>query len=105
MRAVESGPPETARTRLGTSTRSANSNPASLTETGSAPSAADTFLFPLDPLLDAVGGPRIFSCDLSQGIARGVLLAERCQRLAKPQQRVGGLVRCLEVCVDRQEGF
>src|SRR3954462_5346838 len=48
--AVESGPPETARTRAGAWTRSANSDFASAAETGAA-SAADTLLVPVAALL------------------------------------------------------
>src|SRR5207245_15111 len=49
--AVESGPPETARTRPETQASGANNAFASAAESGAASSAADTLLFSLDPLL------------------------------------------------------
>src|ERR1700674_1174264 len=104
--AVESGPPETARTRAGSAARSANisSASASLRATSfrvlsdsavvslilrmilseksaifrdhARPSAVDTLLFPLDRLLDARRGAGIFAHDLSEGRAGEFFLVE-----------------------------
>src|SRR4051794_22560714 len=84
MRAVESGPPDTARIRVGAALRSANSVLASATEIGAA-SAADTLLFPVDALLHADRCARIFAQDLAERCTGGFLLAERRERLTEPQ--------------------
>src|SRR3984957_5680838 len=89
MRAVESGPPETASSSAGADRRSANSVLASAAETGAARSAADTLLFPVDALLHAERGARIFAQHLAQRRAGRLLLAQHRERLTQPQQRVG----------------
>src|SRR3954462_10997897 len=85
--AVESGPPETARTRAGAWTRSANSDFASAIETGAA-SAAGTLLFPVDALLHGHGGTRIFAQHLAKRSAGRFLLAQSRERLSEAQQRL-----------------
>src|SRR6266545_1876486 len=94
--AVESGPPDTARMRTGASERSANSAAASETETG-ASEAAETLLFPLGRLLHVRRRARIFAGNLAEGRARCLLLIERRERLAEPQQRVRRLASGLEL--------
>src|SRR5215207_7572852 len=93
--AVESGPPETARTRAGAWTRSANSDFASAVETGAA-SAADTLLFPVDALPHGHGGTRIFAQHLAKRSAGRFLLTQTRERLSEAQERLrclaGGLV-------------
>src|SRR5262245_26494330 len=99
-RAVESGPPETAMTRAAAERRLSNSVLASAAETGAASSAAssaaDTLLFPVDALLHAHRGARIFSQHLGKGCAGRLPLAHGRERLAEPEQSVrrlgGGLV-------------
>src|SRR5262249_2292846 len=107
--AVESGPPDTARTTAGTLARSANTAFASEAETGApaaaAPSAADTLLFPVDTLLHGDRCARIFARDLAERGARGLLLAERGERLPKAQQCVGRLGGGLVFGRDVEEGF
>src|SRR5438270_2645914 len=100
--AVESDPPETARIRTGVSERSANSAAASESETG-ASEAADTLLFPLRRLLHVRGRLRILAGNLSQRRARRLLLVERCERLAEPQQRVRRLAGALELARHGEE--
>src|SRR5215203_3323778 len=100
--AVESGPPETARTRAGAWTRSANSDFASAVETGAA-SAADTLLFPFDALLHADGRPRIFAQDLAERGAGRFLLAQCGERLAEPKERIRRLAGGLKFCRDGKE--
>src|SRR5262245_8187520 len=90
MRAVESGPPETARMMAGADDRSANRALASATEIGAA-SAADTLLFPVDALLHVDRRARIFAQNLGERRAGRFLLAHRRQRLPEPQQRIGRL--------------
>src|ERR1700733_1872661 len=91
--AVESGPPETARTKPGKLSRPRNSARASSSETAS--SAVGTLLFPVHALLHAERGPRIFAQHLAQGSAGCLLLAQRRKRLAEPQQGVGSTRGCL----------
>src|SRR6202011_905431 len=91
IKAVESGPPETARISAGADLRSANRVFASAAETGAARSAADTLLFPIDALLHAQRRARIFAQHLAERRAGGLLLAQHRERLAEPQQRVGRL--------------
>src|SRR6476646_466392 len=86
--AVESGPPETARTRVDASANGLNSAFASATETGLASSAADTLLFSLDTLLHPRRCTRKFTQDFAERRARRFLLAERGKRLSKPQERL-----------------
>src|ERR1700730_5263256 len=92
--AVESGPPDTASTRPGKSSRQRNSALASPSAT--AASAVGTLLFPVDALLHAHRGARIFAQHLAQRGAGRFLFAERRQRHAEPQQRIrrprGGVI-------------
>jgi hypothetical protein len=76
---------------------------ASLAET--APSAADTLLFPLDALLHDRGGARKFAHDFAERRARRFLLAERGQRLPEAQERVRGLRGGFIFCRNVEEGF
>src|SRR5262249_59474601 len=85
--AVESGPPETARTRAETRASGANNAFASAAETGAASSAADTLLFSLDPLPHRGRRARKLAHDFSARRARRLLLAEHGQRLSQAQQR------------------
>src|SRR5579859_1768192 len=92
--AVESGPPETATTKPGKSSRPRNS--ASNSWSPTAASAVGTLLFPLHVLLHGKRRARIFAHHFAERSTGGFLLAERRQRLAEPQQRIrcarGGLV-------------
>src|SRR6516225_3553399 len=101
--AVESGPPETASTRPGKRSRPRNSARASASPT--ARSAVGTLLFPLDALLHAERGARIFAQHLAERGAGRFLLAERAERHAEPQQRIGRPRRGLVFGRDREEGF
>src|ERR1700722_15548891 len=74
-RAVESGPPDTASTRPGKSSRPRNSAFASPSPT--AASAVGTLLFPVDALLHAHRGARIFAQHLAQRGAGGFLFVGR----------------------------
>src|ERR1700694_262337 len=85
--AVESGPPETASTRPGKSSRPRNSAFASASAT--ACSAVGTLLFPVDALFHAQRGARIFAQHLAQRSAGRLLLAKGGNRHAEPQQRIG----------------
>src|SRR6202035_2940821 len=89
--AVESGPPDTASTRPGKSSRPRNSAFASASPT--LPSAAGTLLFPVDALLHAHRGARIFAQHLAERSAGRLLFAKRRKRHAEPQQRIGGARR------------
>src|SRR5579872_2646121 len=93
--AVESGPPETAKIRVDVVARSARSVLASAAEREGV-SAVGTLVFPLDALLHADRGARIFTSDFVQGRTSGILFAQGRQRLTKPQHRVGRLGRSLE---------
>src|SRR5215475_2993308 len=103
--AVESGPPETARTRAAAGRRSSNSVLASAPETGSASSAVDTLLFPVDPLLHADRSARIFAQDFAERCAGGLFLTHGGERLAEPEQRVGRPGSGLVLCRDVEKGF
>src|SRR5262245_10573705 len=103
--ALESGPPETARTSAGADWRPANSVSASLEVIGSVRSAAGTLLGRRHALLHAARGLGIFAADLAERGAGRLALAERGERLAEPQQRVGRLGARLELGGDREEGF
>src|SRR6476660_2072923 len=103
--AVESGPPETARTRAKASASGSNSVFASAAETGAASSAADTLLFSLDTLLHARRCTGKFTQDFAERRAGRFLLAERGKRLPKPQKCVGRLRGSLVFGRDREEGF
>src|SRR6185503_6095846 len=103
--AVDSGPPETARTRAVALASGANSVFASAAETGAASSAADTLLFSLDTLLHTGRCTGKLAQDLAERRAGGFLLAERGKRLSKPQQRVRRLGGRLIFGRDVEESF
>src|SRR6476619_7465830 len=103
--AVESGPPETARTRAVALASGSNSVFASAAETGAASSAADTLLFSLDTLLHTGRCTGKLAHDLAERRAGGFLLAERGKRLSKPQQRVRRLGGRLIFSRDVEESF
>src|ERR1700689_32817 len=83
-RAVESGPPETARIRPRRSVRSPNSAFASPSR--SASSAMATLLFSIHRLLYPGGGMRIFPQHFAERCTGGFLFTQSSQRLAKPQE-------------------
>src|SRR5580700_1019608 len=85
--AVESGPPETAKTRPDKASRPENSAFASSSRT--ACSAVDTLLFPIHGLLHIRRSARIFTQYLTERSAGCFLLAQGRKRLPKPQQCVG----------------
>src|SRR5262245_22935106 len=89
--AVESGPPETARTRAPTRASGANNAFASAAETGAASSAADTLLFSLDHLPHRGRRARTFAHEFSEGRAGRLLVGERGKRLSEAQKRIGRL--------------
>src|SRR5580658_5727576 len=101
--AVESGPPDTASTRPGKSSRPRNSALASPSAT--AASAVGTLLFPVDALLHAHRGARIFAQHFAQRSAGRFLFAERRKRHAEPQQRIGGPRGGVVFRRHRKEGF
>src|SRR5262245_29341669 len=103
--AVESGPPETARTRAGAWTRGANSAFASAAETGAASSAADTLLFSLDPLLHRRRRAREFAHHFAERPAGRLLLAERGERLPEAQKRIRCFGDGFVFGRDGEEGF
>src|SRR5215510_7940988 len=103
--AVESGPPETARTRAETRASGANNAFASAAETGAASSAADTLLFSLDPLPHRGRRARKFAQDFSERRAGRLLLAERGKRLSEAQKRIGRLGGGFVFGRDVEEGF
>src|SRR5262249_38695248 len=100
--AVESGPPETARTRAETRASGVNSAFASAAETGA---AADPLLFSLDPLPHRGRRARKFAQDFSERRAGRLLLAERGKRLSEAQKRIGRLGGGLVLGRDVEEGF
>src|SRR5580698_1742544 len=101
--AVESGPPDTASTRPGKSSRPRNSAFASPSAT--AASAVGTLLFPIDALLHAQRGARIFAQHLAQRSAGCFLFTERRKRHAEPQQRIGRPRGGVILGRHREEGF
>src|SRR5580704_484910 len=101
--AVESGPPDTARTSPGKSSRPRNSAFASPSPT--LPSAVGTLLFPVDALLHAHRGARIFAQHFAERGAGRFLLAERRKRHAEPQQRIGRPRGGVIFCRHGEEGF
>src|SRR6266487_2189197 len=103
--AVESGPPETARTRAGAWTSGANSAFASAAETGAASSAADTLLFSLDPLLHRRRRAWELAQHFAERCAGRFLLAERGERLPKAQKRIGSFGDGFIFGRDGEEGF
>src|SRR5882672_8119978 len=103
--AVESGPPDTARTSAETWTREPNNVLASAAETGAASSAADTLLFSLDTLLHARRRAREFAHDLAERRTGRLLLAELRERLPKSKQGIGRLGGGLVFGRDVEEGF
>src|SRR6266540_1375133 len=102
---VESGPPETARTRAGAWTSGANSAFASAAETGAASSAADTLLFSLDPLLHRRRRAWELAQHFAERCAGRFLLAERGERLPKAQKRIGSFGDGFIFGRDGEEGF
>src|SRR5580693_605825 len=102
-RAVESGPPDTASTRPGKSSRPRNSAFASPSPT--LPSAVGTLLFPVDALLHAHRSARIFAQHLAERSTGRFLFAERRERHAEPQQRIGGARRGVVFRRHGEEGF
>src|SRR5580693_5605569 len=102
-RAVESGPPDTASTRPGKSSRPRNSAFASPPAT--AASAVGTLLFPVDALLHAHRSARIFAQHLAERSTGRFLFAERRERHAEPQQRIGGARRGVVFRRHGEEGF
>src|SRR5688572_14971439 len=103
INAVESGPPETARTNAGQEPSAAKRPFASATETGFASSAADAFLLTVDALSDANRGARVLAQDFRERSAGGFLLSQRRERLPEPQERVGRLGGGLVLGRDAQE--
>src|SRR3954454_15836954 len=103
--AVESGPPETARTRAVALASGSNSVFASAAETGAASSAADTLLFSFHTLLHTGRCTGKLAHDLAERRAGGFLLAERGKRLSQPQQRVRRLGGRLIFGRDVEESF
>src|ERR1700761_5278218 len=101
--AVESGPPEAAMTKPGKLSRPRNS--ASNSSSPTAWSAMGTLLFPLHVLLHRQRSARIFAQHFAERSARGFLLAERRERLAEPQQRIGRPRRGLVFGGDGEEGL
>src|SRR5215831_18255444 len=84
--AMESEPPETARTSPRRFSRPEKSASASASRT--AWSAAATLLFSFDGLFDASRDVRIFAQDFSERGAGRLLLAQGGERLAESQQRL-----------------
>src|SRR5262249_8614436 len=64
---------------------------ASLLSGSDCTSALHALLLAIDRGFDPGGRARIFTADLAEGGAGGLLLLQRGQRLAKPQQGVGSL--------------
>src|SRR4051794_17948832 len=92
IRAVESGPPETARRRPGSGARSANRALASPAKTGKALTAG-SFLFAFGALFNIGGGARKLASHFAEGGAGGLLFAQRRQGFAQSQQRIGAFGR------------
>src|SRR5262245_20166261 len=103
--AVESGPPETARTRESTRASGANNFFASAREIAEASSATDTLLFSLHSLLHAPRRARILAQRFAKRSAGSLLLSQRGERLSEPQQRIRGLGRGLEFGRDVEKGL
>src|ERR1700730_636640 len=123
--AIESGPPDTARTIAGARFQSANRRLASCAEIGELSSSGMAFgnpvsssdqlrhfalaLYPLlltvDGCFDAARGARIFPRHFAECRTGGLLLLQRRQRLSEPQQRVGRFGRSIDVGGDAEEGF
>src|SRR5262249_53040540 len=104
MRAVESGPPDTASTSTGKVCRLKKRAFASDAETTPV-SAVRTLLFLLNAALHAGRSPRIFPSDFRKRGAGRFFLVHRGERLAKTQQGVGGLAGALELGRNAQERF
>src|ERR1700751_4729556 len=81
--AVESGPPETARTRPRESSRPENK--ASASSSRSARSAVRALLFTVDALLHAERSARIFAQHFAERGACRFFFAQSCKRLSQPQ--------------------
>src|SRR4030095_8351289 len=103
--AVESGPPDTARTRAGAWTSGVNNAFASAAETGAASSAADTLLFSLDSLLHRRRRARELAQHFAERRAGRFLLAERGERLTEAQKRMGRFGDGFMFGRDGEEGF
>src|SRR5262249_15324520 len=103
--AVESGPPETAATRVGAGATGSTSVFASAAEPGAVSSATDTLLFSLDALLHARRCARVLAQDLAERRAGRLLLAERGERLSEAQQRIGCLAGGFKLGRDVEEHF
>src|SRR5581483_3923443 len=101
--AVESGPPDTATTKLGKSSRPRNS--ASNSSSPTAASAVGTLLFPLHVLLHRERCARILAHHFAERRTGGFLLAQCRKRLAEPQQRIRRPRRGLVFGRDGEEGF
>src|SRR5690349_9653789 len=68
-------------------------------------SALRPLLLAVDRGFDAGGSARIFAADLAEGGAGGLLLLQRGERLAEPQQRIRSLGRFFVFGGDGEEGF
>src|SRR2546423_13796720 len=87
--AVESGPPETARTRPDDCAKGLNRRCASAAEMGRAASAAHTLLLSLDLLSYTRGSARKLAQDFADRRPSRFLLAQCGKRLAKAHERIG----------------
>src|SRR5450432_4080481 len=125
INAIESGPPETARTIAGAAFQSANRRFASVAEIGEWSSsgmafgnpvsssdqlrqfalALNPFLLTVDGGFDAARGAGIFPVHFAERRTGGLLFLQSRQRLTEPQQRVGRLCRFIEFGGDAEEGF
>src|SRR5437660_2743415 len=105
MSAVESGPPETARINTGKLSSALKSLFASAAAIGAASLATDSFLLTVDALLYRDCCARVFAPDLGERGAGGLLLAQRSERLAEAQERVGRLGGRFVFGRDAEEGF
>src|ERR1700733_7467881 len=102
-RAVESGPPETARMRPRKPSRPENSAFASSSRTTC--SAVDTLLFPVHGLFHARRSFRIFAQNFAERGASGFFFAQSRKRLAEPQERVRRACGSLVFRGDGEEGL
>src|SRR5688572_3888640 len=102
--AVESGPPETARTSTEARAREPNRALASAAVTGAA-SAADTLLFSIHSLLHSCRCTREFAQDFAERGAGRLLFAERGQRLPQAKEGVRRPGSGFELGRDVEEGF
>src|SRR6185312_17540096 len=122
MRAVESGPPDTASSTAGSASRSWNSAAASAgvilelcsegmtgRDDGSRAARRQSAVLFLQLLrgraLHARRGVRIFASDLRERCASRLFLMQRRERLAEPEQSVRRLAAVLMLGRQREEGF